>query len=137
MSSDLPPPRSEESHPPTCSSYLTTPFDVNPIQILDLNPFDSSTLHTRASNLVSHCVAFPKTISSSQYHTTTVPCSNCPHGYYDNMNSLACRPSPACDIRGAESCTQCILNTQTPQILVNCENCISKQCNMAGNCACV
>jgi hypothetical protein len=133
MSSDLPPPRSEEPHPPTCSSYLTTPFVLNPSQILDLNPFDSST----TSNIVSHCIAFPKTMSSSQDHTTTVPCSNCPHGYYDNMNSLACRPPPACDNGVAESCTRCILNTQTPQIIVNCENCISKQCNMAGNCACV
>jgi hypothetical protein len=138
VSSDLPPPKNAAPHQPTCSSYFTTPFAANPVEILDLNPFDSSALRTaRASNIVSHCLAFPKTMSSSQDRTTTVPCSNCPHGYSDNMNSLACRPSPACDMGSAESCTRCMLNAQTPQILVDCENCISKQCNKAGNCACV
>jgi len=123
---------------PTCSSFLSTAWAANAAsaEILDLNPFDSAPTRLKEENLITHCIAFPKTLSSSQDRTTTVECSDCPYGYADTMSSLVCRPSPACDKSGPEGCTRCEFDPQTPSIIVPCTTCISKQCNMNGNCGC-
>lgn len=139
MASSDAPKKGAEVQKPTCASFLSSPFAVNAAsaEILDLNPFDAAALHSRADNLITHCIAFPKTLSPSQDRTTTVNCDNCPFGYSDSMSSLVCRPSPACDKGGADGCTRCQLDPQTPTILVPCEACISKECGLNGQCQCV
>lgn len=123
---------------PTCARFLQTPYSVSSAsaEILSLNPFDAAALHAKADNLVTHCIAYPKTLLPSQDRTTVVPCAECPYGYSDTMSSLVCRPPPACN-GGAESCRRCQFDSQTPSIVVPCDACISKQCGMNGQCQCV